>query len=259
MDGVIADLKAPFERWKVWLLMANQDVQLRYRRSIVGPFWISIAMATLVLGMSSIYSDVFDAVFKDYISYVGCGFVAWFLLAGMIQEGATSVIDSETHLRSLPLPIPLIVSRVVYRNFIAFGHNVLVIGLMLVLFGLRPTPVALLAIPALLLFAAFGLMTAVVLGPLCARFRDVPQVLNNFMQLMFFLTPLFWRPEQAPNRAALIEYNPFHHLVSLVRLPLLGKLPPLESWYVALGALAVMTALAVVSLAATRRRGYLWL
>lgn len=259
LDGVRKDLAAPFVRWRVWFLLANQDIGLRYRRSWLGPIWISLAMASLILGLSVLYSEVFGVEFQDYIVYVGCGFLAWFLIAGLVNEGAGAIIESEAKLRALPLPIPLLVAQVVYRNLIAFAHNLVVVGIMLLIFGFRPGPEALLAVPALVLYTLCGFFVGILLAPLSARFRDIPQVLANVMQIMFFLTPLFWLPSQTSSRPYLVHGNPFYHLVQLIRGPLLGETPDPMSWAVALGVTAALGIGAVLSLIIARKRVFLWL
>jgi len=259
INGLLADVAAPVRRWKIWFLMANQDISLRYRRSVLGPIWISLAMASLVLGLSILYSEVFRVDFHDYIVYIGCGFLAWFLIAGMISEGAMAVIEAEGQLRSLPLPIPLLVTRVVYRNLIMFVHNLVVVGILLVIMNFRPGWEALLAIPALVLYAITGLLLGVILAPIAARFRDVPQVLTNILQIMFFLTPLFWLPSQTSDRRFFVDANPFYHLVELIRGPLLGETPALLSWGFTLLSILVLGLLAFWTLAVSRRRVFLWL
>jgi ABC-2 type transport system permease protein/lipopolysaccharide transport system permease protein len=75
-----------------------------------------------------------------------------------------------------------------------------------------------------------------------ARFRDVPQLVNSIVQVVFFVTPIFWKPELLKNRTFITEFNPLFHLVEVVRAPLLGKVPSFHSYV----AVLLITAVNVV-------------
>jgi ABC-type polysaccharide/polyol phosphate export permease len=60
-------------------------------------------------------------------------------------------------------------------------------------------------------------------------------VIANVLQVVFFLTPIFWSPETLPNRPAFVLFNPLYHLIEIVRAPLLGEVAPLVSWGLCVG------------------------
>jgi ABC-2 type transport system permease protein/lipopolysaccharide transport system permease protein len=106
---------------------------------------------------------------------------------------------------------------------------------------------------------AIGYFLAIVLGPLCARFRDIPLVVQSAMQVTFFLTPIFWMPSAVSHRPMFTHANPFYHLIELVRAPMLGAPASAVNWQVSLWLCAMLALLAVGVVAATRRRLTLWL
>ena len=67
---------------------------------------------------------------------------------------------------------------------------------------------------------------------LSVRYRDVPQIILNIIQFLFFLTPIFWSPENLPQRPSFVHFNPLFHLIEIVRAPLLGKNAEIESWVI---------------------------
>ena len=72
-------------------------------------------------------------------------------------------------------------------------------------------------------------------GTLCSRFRDIQQLIASFLQIILFITPIFWRPEMmSGKRMILVDANVIYHLVSVLRYPLLGEPPPLVSVVVSL-------------------------
>jgi lipopolysaccharide transport system permease protein len=259
MTTMFGDLAATFSRWRTWALMAGQDITMRYRRSVLGPFWISISMAALVLGIGLLYSQVMHQPFKEYLYFLACGFLIWNLLSSLINEGCNIVIEAEGHLRSVPIPTPVLAARMVYRNFVIFLHNVLVVGAMVLLFGKTLTLSAAVAPLGVLLIVLIGYFGAIALGPICARFRDIAQVIANVMQVAFFLSPIIWGMNEADARSIVKDANPFYHLLEIVRAPLLGAWPTAANWIVSASILGFAFLAALWTLATTRRRIYLWL
>jgi lipopolysaccharide transport system permease protein len=256
---VFSDLWAVLTRWRTWFLMGSQDIDMRYRRSLLGPFWISLSMAALVVGLASIYGRLFDQEFHQFLYWLSCGFLAWFFISGMMNDGMQIAIEAEGQLRSVPIPLPVLAARMVHRNVVIFAHNALVIIAMMALFGLRPTLAVLEVIPGVLALTAVGFFSALVLGPICLRFRDVAQVVGNIIQIMFFLTPIMWKPDQGRVPEVVTQANPFFHLIELVRAPLLGNSPTLLNWEVSLSVLVTLTAFALLTLSLTRRKILIWL
>jgi ABC-2 type transport system permease protein/lipopolysaccharide transport system permease protein len=107
------------------------------------------------------------------------------------------------------------------------------LGLVLMLVPL--TWVSLLAIPGIALLFINGYWVCVALAFLCARFRDIEQIIRNLLQLAFFVTPVFWSHTVIQgSKRAIVDYNVFFYFIEIVRGPLLGQVPPLHYYVVAL-------------------------
>jgi ABC-2 type transport system permease protein/lipopolysaccharide transport system permease protein len=85
--------------------------------------------------------------------------------------------------------------------------------------------VSLLAIPGLTVLFFNAALVSLYIGMASARFRDVPQIISSITQIVFFVTPIMWKPELLGDHSAIIFLNPFFHLIEIVRAPLLGDLP----------------------------------
>ena len=219
----------------LWGLLGWQDIRLRYRRSTLGPFWLTISMGALVGGLGVLYAGLFKVDVADYLPFVAAGLILWGLLSCVINEGCTVFIDAEDVIKQANLPLSVHVYRVAWRNLIIFAHNAVVYIVAAVLFSIQPGWPGLLFLPGLVLLCLNGVWIGLLLGLVSARFRDVPQIVASIMQIAFFLTPIIWKPELMPDRAYLLDLNPFFHLLELVRAPALGQTPALVSWLVVLG------------------------
>lgn len=253
------DFGAGLRQWRTSWKLALQDIELRYKRSLLGPFWISASLIATMLALAFVFSSVFQQEFADYIAWLGAGLLAWQLITTLTHDSSSSIMEHAGLLQNVRLPLTVIAGRIAIRSGIVYGHNAIAVLATLFAFGHRFDSVALMAVPGALAILAFGFLLCFAIGPLCARFRDIPLVIQNMMQVIFFLTPIFWMPSAAANRPMFVHANPFYHMVQLVRAPMLGAAPEPLNWHVTLWCIAGTALLAIVSLTLTRRRLNLWL
>src|SRR3990167_7170629 len=60
------DITDGCKKWRIWLMLAYQDIKLRYRRSVLGPFWITMSMAITVYSMGYLYGHLFHIPIQEY-------------------------------------------------------------------------------------------------------------------------------------------------------------------------------------------------
>jgi ABC-2 type transport system permease protein/lipopolysaccharide transport system permease protein len=151
------------------------------------------------------------------------------------------------------------VYRILWRNLIIFLHNIVILVLVLAWYGKNPGWVALLSLPALVLLLLNGAWVGLLLGLLSARFRDIPQIVASIVQVMFFLTPIMWKPDMLPERQFILDINPFYYALTIVREPLLGVAPSGQQWLVILAITIAGWAVAMLLYTVYRWRLAYWL
>ncbi len=233
MSEVIAALR----NYYMAAVFGWQDVAQRYRRSKVGAFWITISVGVMIGTISFLFGALFRVPLQEFLPFVAIGLILWTFMASTVNEGCTAFIESSGIILQVRLPLFTHVMRVLWRNLIILGHNLIIIPIVFLGVQLAPDPAWLLAIPGFVLLLFNLSWVALVLAILSARFRDITQAMQNVMQIAFFLTPIMWMPNSISDRVppAVLELNPFFHLISLVRDPLLGHVPAAATWLVGLG------------------------
>ena len=214
----------------LWYLLGLQDIRQRYRRSVLGPFWLTLSMGALVGALGLLYGMLFKVEISEYVPFLALGFIVWALISGVVTEGCRVFINAESIIKQVGLPLSVHVYRLLWRNLLILFHNGLVFVVVAAIFGVWPGWTGLLALPGLVLLCLNGIWVALLIGIVSARFRDVPPILGSIVRICFFVTPIIWMPELVPARAMVLEFNPFYHLLEVVRAPLLGEVPALSSW-----------------------------
>ncbi len=224
----LKDLMSGLKKWTIWLMLAYQDVKLRYRRSILGPFWITISMAITVYSMGYLYGHLFHSNLQTYFPFLVAGMLGWSLISSQFSDLTEALTQSESLIKQIKLPYSLYIHRVAMRNVIIFFHNIIVIIPILAIYHevAKVNFYSLMLIPGLLLIYINSISYGLVLGMLGARYRDIVQIVKSLIQVAFFLTPIMWNPILLPEKDRfIILFNPFYSFVELIRAPLLGSKP----------------------------------
>ncbi|MCF7983335.1 MAG: ABC transporter permease [Thiohalocapsa sp.] len=224
----VADIVGGWRRRSLWGTMGLQDIRQRYRRSVIGPFWLTISMGVMVAALGVLYGAIFGQELGDYLPYLAAGFVTWGLVSSMVLDGGRAFISGEGLIKQLNAPLSVHVYRQVWGNLIVFLHNIWIYFLVAMWFGQYPSWTTLLVVPAIAIILVNGMWMGLLLGLLSTRFRDIPQIIGSVVQVMFFITPIIWKTDMLPGRALFLDLNPFYYYVQLVRAPMMGHLPSLE-------------------------------
>lgn len=233
-----ADFGEGLRRWELWGTLGWHDIRQRYRRSTLGPFWLTISTGAMVGSLGFVYAELFGQTLAGYLPHLALGLIVWGFIANLIIEGCNIFIGSEGVIRQLRAPLSVHVFRMLWRNLIILAHNMVIYVVLLVAFHIRPGAAALLAIPGLFILCLTAVWSGLLCGLLSARFRDIPYMIASVIQIIFLATPIMWSGDQIGNRL-IVELNPFYHLIEVMRGPLLGQVPSFETWAAALGVTAL--------------------
>ncbi|HWD07374.1 MAG TPA: ABC transporter permease [Amycolatopsis sp.] len=285
-----ADIKAGFAARELWSHLGWQDIKQRYRRSVIGPFWITISQAVIALGLGLLYSQLFHTPIEVFLPYLSTGFIIWGFIQGCLSEGMETFIANEGMIKQLPAPLSVYVLRTVWRQTLLLAHNMIVyVVLLIIFFSALDDKYSLgtengacvpdkychpglswnifLAIPGFILLALTAGWAALLLGIISTRFRDIPQVINSLIQLLFYGTPIVWPVDQLLSGGTrqgvswalpFIKANPLYHYMQVTRAPLIGQAVSWTSWVVVGVITVVGWMLALVAMRNYRSRVSYW-
>jgi lipopolysaccharide transport system permease protein len=218
-------------------ILGWQDIKQRYRRSKVGPFWLTISMGVLIASVGIVFGQIFNSPMKEYLPFLAAGIIFWAFISAVINDGCLGFVAAEGMIKQLPIPLFVHIVRIVWRNVLILLHNLVILPVVMLVLGVPITLHIFLALPGIALVLINLTWIALLLGVVCTRFRDMPNIIASILQVAFYLTPIIWMPNLLPERAGtmLLDINPLYHLLEIIRLPFLGQLPNSISWLFALG------------------------
>lgn len=253
------EILSGFMAWRVWTILAWDDIRQRYRRSILGPFWITLSMGVFILVLGVIYSRLFRTDTTTYIPYLAAGLPLWGFVSQSTNESCLAFQEGARIIKQLRLPYSVYVLRIVYRNFIILLHTIVIFVPVALYFRVEPTLATFLVLPGILLVYVNVIWLATVLAILSARYRDMQPIVATGIQILMFVTPIMWPVSSLPDGAFVADVNPFYHMIDIVRAPMLGNFPDPFSWLIVCGTAIVGSAFAIALLANKSRRIVFWI
>jgi ABC-2 type transport system permease protein len=259
------DLTRGYGQRQLWLQLGWQDIKQRYRRSMLGPLWITIATGAMAVALGLLYSLLFQQELSYFLPHVTVGLIIWGFISGCVKEGSTVFIENEGLIKQLPSALSVHVYRLVWRQLLFLAHNMVIWVILVAVFRPDLGWDFFLAIPALALLVVNGVWVTMFFGIVATRYRDVAPLLDSMIQLVFYMTPIVWTTKTLEDqggavaeRARIAELNPLYHYLEIVRAPLTGQ--PLDAyhWWIVLGCTVAGLLLALLAMRQWRSRVSYW-
>ena len=233
----LKDVALSFKNSQLPIYLAYSDIRQRYRRSSLGPFWITISMGVTIACIGIIFGNIFKSPMNEFLPFLSAGLILWGFISSVLTEATTVFPNAEGIIRQLPIPLFSHIFRMIMRNVYILGHNLLVLPIVYLCVQKTIDVNILLFVPGFIVLMLNLAWMSLILSILCARFRDLTQIVGSILQVFFYITPVIWLPSLLPARASVmvLEPNPFYHLLSITRNPLLGTTADLSSWVISIG------------------------
>ncbi len=257
-ERALADLRDGLSQWRLAFALARLDLRNRYRGSVLGPLWMSLSTLVMLGGLGLLYGTLFKLDLSNYLPHLAVSLIIWQWISTFILEACGTLTGAEGVIRQMRLPYTLHALRIAFRNSLVAAHSLPLIPIVFLVFGQVPGPEAFLAIFGFLLIGINMVAGGLLLGMICARFRDIPPIVANLVQLAFFASPILWKPELLGDAMVWMALNPFYAMLETVRGPLVEGGGPLLAWVAAVLYTMANVVLASVLFARFRSRIAFW-
>lgn len=253
------DLRRAISRYPNARYLAVETMKNQYRRTVLGPWWVTLQSAMFVVGIAVLFSQLQNEPLRAFLPFVSFGYMFFLLLSNLIQGAAGTFTGASSVITSSRQPLLGLALRDVTLQFLIFGHNAFIL-VALFAFGLvTPSVTLLLLIPLLAVVALNGVALACWLGPLVARYRDVGPAVSSVLAVLIFFTPVFYKSRGLTGAALIVvQANPLAYVMNALRDAALGQVPAANDLIVIGGLTAANVALAVLVFSTVRSRIPYW-
>ena len=254
------DLRDGAQAWRIWHLIGAGELRRRYSRSRIGQFWLTISTAISILIMALVWSILFKLPIREMLPYMAVSIILWQFFSGIVSE-ATSLLTSNNHLLlSQKMNCSVVVYAIVYRHLLILAHNAIIIPVVFFLSGTQISVQIFLVVPAIVLVTISSVWVTYLIGMLCARFRDISNIINSAMQLAFYVTPVIWKPGFMPGEYQwIVDINPFAYFLSILRDPFLSGSFHLHTWVTSIAITFFGMFVSLIMIGKYRRKLMFWI
>jgi lipopolysaccharide transport system permease protein len=155
-----------------WLYLGAQDIKLRYRRSMIGPWWVTISTGIMIAMLGFLWSHIFNQAIETYLPFFAIGFILWNWISAQLNDAASGFNPFQGTIKQIKLPFPVFILRLCMRLLIVLAHNFVVILLVLFMVGNGLSWLSLVSIPAMILIQLNLVCLSIVITIFCTRFPD---------------------------------------------------------------------------------------
>lgn len=174
--------------------LTKTDFKLRYQGSVLGYLWALLRP----LLMFAILYVVFAKLLKiggdipHYPVYLLAGTTMWSFFTECTSQGIQAIVNRGDLLRKISFPKYIVVVSATLTAVINMLINLIVIIIFALLNGVTPSPMWLLAIPAILELYLLSLGLAFLLGAINVKYRDITSIWEVFVQALFYAVPIIY-------------------------------------------------------------------
>jgi lipopolysaccharide transport system permease protein len=197
--------------------LARRECRNRYLGSAFGLAWAFIHPAAMIL----IYWVVFQYGLKSgpvngipFVAWLTAGIVPWFFFSDCIGSGSSVLLDNRFLVKKVVFRVSVL--PVVRLLSLLPAHLFLVVAVSLVVWasGYPPTWRCLEALYYMVAMMVLGMGLSWLTSALVPFLKDLTQVVQVGLQILFWVTPIVWPAEQVPaNRQWILNLNPLHYIV----------------------------------------------
>src|SRR5665213_1387864 len=174
-------------------VMAWKQIVVRYKQSYLGLAWAILKPLTLMLVFTLLNS--FVSITHGSIPYPVLTFTAlmpWIFFQESISDGVISIVANAQLIRKIYFPREVFALTAVLTKLVEFGINALILGALMLYFGVAPAP-TIVWVPVLLAYTVLVALAIVLMGAAMNVFyRDVGTMLPILLQLLMYASPVIY-------------------------------------------------------------------
>ncbi|HJU04433.1 MAG TPA: ABC transporter permease [Nitrospiraceae bacterium] len=224
--------------------LVGRDMKLRYKRSVLGIVWSLLNPLAQFSVLYFVFHVLLPLNIPHYASFLFTGMLTWNWFQSSLLFATGAIVENRELVKRPGFPAAILPTVTVTSHLVHFLLAIPILLLCVVLDVGRPTP-AIAALP-LVIAIQFTLILglAYVVAALYVTFRDTQYLLGVLLQLLFFLTPVFYDLATVPERyRGLLTLNPMVHLIEAYRAILIhGTWPDRGALMILIGGTGLLLA-----------------
>ncbi len=207
-----------------------KDIKSRYAGSIIGPMWAIITPLYQILLYTFLFSVIlkvrFDEMGSSFVVYLLAGLIPWFFFSESVTRGSVAFIENAHLIKKIKCPLEIYIISIIISSLFNFAVYMIVYLIILLFMGQLKLSGLPFTIPVIFTQILFNLGLSFILGSVTVFYRDLMQVVNVVLNVIFYLTPIVYPASMIPETLrCFFRFNPFFYIIEAYRKILIHGLP----------------------------------
>lgn len=216
------------------ILLVRRDFVSFYKQTVLGPVWFFIQPLLTTIIFTVIFGKI-AAIPTDGLPaplFYLAGITAWNYFSDCLTKTSTVFRDNAALFGKVYFPRLIMPLSIVASNLVRFGVQMLLFIITMCVYAINGAGFnftwAIFLFPVILLMmAALGLGTGMIISAMTTKYRDLAFLVSFGVQLLMYATPVIFplsvAIEKYPNYSWVIEYNPMSAMIEIFRYGFLGS------------------------------------
>ena len=212
--------------WETIWMLAKTDLKMRYEGSFLGIIWVFLKPFSIFLVLNYVFSSIFHSSTPNYSIKLLIGLILWSFFQEATTNGMTSLVNKSAILKKIFVPKWVIIISSTIHSGIAFLFNIVILFIFLIgYYHIYPKPLYILVfIYYVILVYGLSVTFSFIAAPLYVRIRDLNQVWEVLLQVLFFGSPIFYPITFVPIPVRSVLYaNPMTYIIEHSRFALVDN------------------------------------
>jgi lipopolysaccharide transport system permease protein len=188
--------------WDLLVVLTGHRIKVRYKQSVLGPFWAVLQPLALMLIFTAVFSVIASVPSngQPYALFAFAGLLPWTAFASALTTASGSLTTHAALVTRVHFPREILPVTYVAAALFDLGVASVVMAGLLVYYSVALTPALLWIVPVVAILAALATTVSLVLSAVNVRYRDVSVAMPLLLQLWMFASPVIYPLSAVPDR-----------------------------------------------------------
>lgn len=216
--------------------LVKKGIKLKYRRSYLGIVWSMLEPLLTMIVLTIVFGTLYGNTDKTFPVYILTGRLLYSFYSQATKTALKSIRANSAMIKKVYVPKYLYPLSGVLFNYVIFLISLLVLAVVALVLGVRPTVYLLQAAVPLILLLFFAYGTGMVLATIGVFFRDMEYLWSVVLMMIMYTCAIFYYPEKLLKSGWdwILKYNPLYCIIDLFRSSIFGR--PMNMHYLAYAA-----------------------
>ena len=205
--------------------LVKKGIKLKYRRSYLGMIWSLLEPLLTMIVLTIVFGTLYGNTDKTFPVYILTGRLLYSFFSQATKAALKSIRQNSAMIKKVYVPKYLYPLSSVLFNYVIFLISLIVLAVVSVVLGVKPTTHLWQSLVALVLMLVISYGCGMILATIGVFFRDMEYLWSVALMLVMYTCAIFYYPSKLLKSgwAWILKYNPLYCVIDIFRSGVFGE------------------------------------